>query len=86
MCTEKFDAITSDNEFICTVCNITKNVVPITGVATDCPLLKCLWCGWTGKSEQLDMNEHDEPQHCPVCGHQEFKQSKTYKTCENMHW
>ncbi len=86
MCKERFDAITSDNEFICSVCNITKNAVPIHGNAPDCPLLKCLWCGWVGKKEDLTMNEHDEPKRCPVCDHDEFKHPMAYTNCENMDW
>ena len=29
----------------------------------------CNWCGWSGDEADLDMNEHDEPTYCPVCGH-----------------
>ena len=28
----------------------------------------CNWCGWSGDEADLDMNEHDEPTYCPVCG------------------
>lgn len=35
-------------------------------------LFKCLWCGWTGTDDEMDMNEHDEPTYCPECGHSSF--------------
>ena len=35
-------------------------------------LLKCLWCGWEGTSDDMDMDEHDEPTYCPECGHSSF--------------
>ena len=34
--------------------------------------MRCVWCGATVSEEQLDLNEHDEPAYCPVCGHTEF--------------
>ena len=34
--------------------------------------IRCCWCGWVGKEEDLDMNEHDDPAYCPVCGHSDF--------------
>ena len=30
--------------------------------------VKCLWCGWKGTRDELYMDEHDEPAHCPICG------------------
>lgn len=35
-------------------------------------LFRCLWCGWEGTSDDMDMDEHDEPAYCPECGHGSF--------------
>ena len=37
-------------------------------------LFKCLWCGWKGTDDEMDMNEHDEPEYCPECGHSSFRE------------
>ena len=34
--------------------------------------LRCLWCGWKGTEDDLDMNEIDDPTYCPECGHSSF--------------
>lgn len=34
--------------------------------------MRCVWCGATVSEEDLDLNEHDEPAYCPICGHSEF--------------
>lgn len=34
--------------------------------------LLCEWCGWEGREDELDKNEHDEPARCPYCGHGSF--------------
>ena len=28
----------------------------------------CYFCGWKGPIEELDFNERDEEEYCPVCG------------------
>lgn len=35
-------------------------------------LYKCLWCGWKGTSDEMDMDEYYEPAYCPECGHSSF--------------
>jgi len=34
--------------------------------------IRCIWCGWVGDEDDLDMNEYDEPMYCPECGHVNF--------------
>lgn len=34
--------------------------------------LLCEWCGWEGREDELDKNEHDEPACCPNCGNGSF--------------
>ena len=45
----------------------------------------CNWCGWSGDEADLDMNEHDEPTYCPVCGRSdciaEFDFRKNSQNC-----
>ena len=35
-------------------------------------IIRCVWCGWAGSEDDLDMNERDEPAYCPECGHSTF--------------
>lgn len=34
--------------------------------------VRCVWCAAELYIGDLDMNEHDEPAYCPICGHDEF--------------
>ena len=34
--------------------------------------VRCVWCGAELYVGDLDMNEHDEPAYCPICGHDKF--------------
>ena len=34
--------------------------------------VRCVWCGWQGDLEDLDMDETDAPAYCPECGHGQF--------------
>lgn len=47
-------------------------------------LFKCLWCGWTGTDDEMDMNEHDEPTYCPECGHSSFDMLRRYSKNEKV--
>ena len=35
-------------------------------------VIRCMWCGWKGVLEDLDMDEKDSPAYCPECGHGDF--------------
>ena len=32
-------------------------------------IFRCMWCGWRGTLEEMDMDETDAPAYCPECGH-----------------
>lgn len=46
-------------------------------------IFRCMWCGWRGALEEMDMDETDAPAYCPECGHGDFdiREEVAEETC-----